>query len=1079
MSSSSRSPSLGATTREATLAPTLAPTLLALRSAGSLLRGLEPIAKLIEAAAKKGWHCVAVAEYSDLGTIVEAAAAGARAGIQIISAAEIDDGQGRSIVIVARDKTGLEQLHQLVSLRRLAQPDTVSDPAGDFDLIEHLANHHSSLSILTRTPELAQKILDRLGSDVRQRIFIEIDRLRDTNTREQRNRAAAEQLGIGLIASTRVGMLQPTTKHQLDLLEAVRCVSTIERIRRDRPHHSLSDLSPILTSIPDPGDWQELYSDLPEALQNAARIGTEAIHSRQPNPATIFPPFPIPTDQTAFGQLYQQCHRGLLKRYRSMTPAVLERLAHELHVIDTMGFVPYFLVVGDIVAEARRLGIECAGRGSGAASIVSYALGITQVDPLAHDLRFERFLYPERKKLPDIDIDLCWQGRDQVIAYVYRRYGAEKTAMICTRTSLQVRSALRETARAHGMAPLDVDKISRRLPTRSEQTISKLLGNDPALAAVGLSATSRNQLLEDAEWLRGRPHHRSIHPGGICICDRPIQRIASVERAAKGLHVTQLDMYSIEATGLIKIDLLGNRCVSEIGTVRDLVEEKTGTPLQLDSIPQQCTKTEQLLSQGQTLGCFQLESPAMRSLLRQMRARNAKDTIQAIALIRPGPASGGLKESFCRRVHGLEQPTPPHPCLTELLADQQGLLLYEENVMEVIALVTGKSLAEGDQIRRSLVRAHRSEDQLSLTKLSDDFIARAIENGFGATEARQLWQYLLNFSHYCFNKSHSASYGLLAWRSAWLKTHYPAEFFCALFRHHNGMYPFSTFVAEAQRNGISLKLPCVHRSSATFTLEKKNSIRMPLTAIRGSRQSSIESIFAGRPFSSPEDLMQRTKISRFELEEWVLAGALDGFSIPRPRLLWRVRTRHRKETSTVGTFSKSQQHLQPDLSGIVDEGPDLIEFPARKILAEEIRLLGAGISRHPMSFHRELCQQLNCVALTEIEKCQTAAIRIAGFRIASRQHSTSRGPMGFITLEDEQAICEVTCFASTWSQIRPILRDHSGPLLIEGKVEEHLGSFSIIAKRVTPLLKESPSFNNARNQNEGPETDRVPGPAPR
>ena len=1035
------------------------PTLLSLRSWGSLLRGLESVPDLIETVAKQGWQCAAVAEYADLGTIVEAANAAARTGFKIIGAAEVDDGHGRSLIAIARDNTGLEQLHQLVSVRRLAEPGgsaaTQHSAPKNFDLVETLTGEYRSLWILVRDPGFAQELLDRLGSGARRRIFIEIDRLRDSIAREHRGREAADQLGLQLVASTRVGMLQPTNERHLNLLESVRRVSTIERVARDRNDETDSEISPILTPIPSPNRWRQLYRDLPGALENAARIGRDALKIDFAASKTIFPQFPVPTDQTPFGLLYEQCHRGLLRRYGTVPRAAVERLAHELHIIDTMGFVPYFLVVGDIVSEAHRLGIECAGRGSGAASIVSYLLGITQVDPLAHRLRFERFLHPERKDLPDIDIDLCWQGRDDVIDHVYRRYGADRTAMICTRTSLQVRSAVRETARAYGLAPIDVDRISRRLPHRSEQTIPRLLEKDPALASVRLPATSRQQLLEDAEWLRGRPHHRSIHPGGICICNQPIQRIAAVERAAKGIVVTQLDMYSIEQTGLIKIDLLGNRCVSEIGTVRDLIEERTGKRPRIDAIPERCEKTAELLCRGETLGCFQLESPAMRSLLMQMQARNAQNTIQAVALIRPGPASGGLKESFCRRVRGQEPPTAPHPCLNELLIDQQGLLLYEENVMEAIALVTGKSLARADLMRRSMLKAIRSNDDEQLRRLGDEFIAEGIGNGFGATDARELWQYLQRFGRYSFNKSHSASYGLLAWRSAWLKSHHPAEFFCALFRHHAGMYPFAAFVTEARRLGVVLRLPCIHRSVSTFVLEKDGSIRMPLATIRGSRQTSIDSVFATRPFDSPEDLMRRTRISRSELEEWILAGALDIFSIPRPRLLWRIRTRHRQETAATRATGNSTRDVPPDLDGVVDEGPPLDELSPRKIIEEEIRLLGAGISGHPMSFHRDLRRRLDCLPLAEVPRHAARAVRIAGLRIASRHHPTDRGPMGFITLEDEQGTCEVTCFSNIWSRVRRLLLDHSGPLLIEGRVEDHLGSFSVIARRVTPLLEET------------------------
>jgi len=1031
------------------------PLLLSLRSWGSMLRGLEPISRLIDEAAGQGWRSIVVAEHLDLGTIVEAARAAKRSELKLLAAAEVDDRCGRSVVAIACDRAGQEELNQLVSRRCLARGDDAScgqNPSQPepFDLVEALCNGGRSLSLLVRDPMLARQLVDRLGPRSRSRILLEIDRLRDPIAREHRALDAAEQLGLAVIASSRIGMLQPVTRKRLDLLESVRCVSTVDRIARDRKNPCAGSISPILAPIPTPASWQRLYRDLPAALESAARIEREAMAVDFCSRRTIFPPFPVAAGQTPFGLLYEQCHRGLLRRYGSVSRAALERLATELHVIDTMGFVPYFLVVGDIVSEAHRLGIECAGRGSGAASIVSYALGITQVDPIAHRLRFERFLHPDRKDLPDIDIDLCWQGRDRIIDHVYRRYGEDRTAMICTRTALQIRSALREAARAHGLSPGDVDRLSRRLPHRTDGTsggdsIAELLSGDPALAAISMSPAKRRELLEDAQWLRGRPHHRSIHPGGICIADRPIDQITAVERAARGIIITQFDMYSIEETGLIKIDLLGNRCVSEIGTVRDLIEQRSGKRLDIAAIPEHCNRTARLLQRGDTLGCFQLESPAMRSLLVQMKAGNAQETIQAVALIRPGPSAGGLKDAFCRRARGLEAPDPPHPALASLLGQQRGLLLYEENLMELVALVTGASLAAGDLLRRALARAVRSDSRAELQRLEDQFIADAIGQGFGAGEARQLWQQLQHFGRYSFNKAHAASYGLLAWRSAWLKTHHPAEFLCALFRHHAGMYPFAAFVGEARRLGVPLRLPCVEHSADTFILEPDGAIRMPLAMILGSRQTSIESVFAARPFDSPEDLMRRTRIGMSELKEWILAGALDHFEIPRTRLLWRTHTRYRQMDATRG------QATTGDLAGVVDEGPPLVELSPRKLLEQEIRLLGAGISAHPMQFHRDLRQRLGCITTREVPRRAGTTIRISGLRIASRHHRIQRGAMGFITIEDEYGTCEVTCFSSIWPRVRRVLLDGSGPLLVEGKVEERLGAMSVIAHSVSML----------------------------
>ncbi|MDE0959500.1 MAG: DNA polymerase III subunit alpha [Planctomycetota bacterium] len=1039
--------------------PADSPLLLSLRSWGSLLRGMEPISTLIEETARLGWRSAVVAEQVDLGTIVEATRAARSVDLKLLAAAEVDGNCGRSVVAIARDPASRKQLHSLVSGRRLSEP-IATDPnptstSIPFDLVDEVCNA-PSLLILVRDLSLARQLVEQLGPSARHRVLLEIDRLRDPIAREHRALDAADQLGLAVIASSRIGLLQPVTQPRHDLLEAVRRVSTIERVARDRIDQRDPEISPLLAPIPTPARWQQLYRDLPAALESASRIEKEASNFDHSATPTIFPPFPIAPGQTPFGLLYEQCHRGLVSRYGSITRAALERLATELQVIDSMGFVPYFLVVGDIVSEAHRLGIECAGRGSGAASIVSYALGITQVDPLAHGLRFERFLHPDRKDLPDIDIDLCWQGRDRIIDHVYQRYGKDRTAMICTRTTLQPRSAVREAARAHGLSPADVDRISRRLPHRlggssAPDSIPQFLRNDPVVAAIGIPATARRELLEDAQWLLGRPHHRSVHPGGICIADRPIQQIASVERAARGIIITQLDMYSIEETGLIKIDLLGNRCVSEIGTVRDLIEQRSGKRLDIAAIPERCERTARLLQSGDTLGCFQLESPAMRSLLIQMKAGNAQETIQAVALIRPGPSAGGLKDAFCRRARGLEAPDPPHPALASLLGQQRGLLLYEENLMELVALVTGQSLAAGDLLRRALARAVRSDSHAEIQRLEDQFIADAIGHGFGAGEARQLWQQLQRFGSYSFNKAHAASYGLLAWRSAWLKAHHPAEFLCALFRHHAGMYPFAAFVAEARRRGVALRLPCVECSAETFTLESDGSIRMPLTMILGSRQTSIESVFASRPFDSPEDLIRRTRIGMSELEEWILVGALDHFEIPRTRLLWRMRTRYRSLGASRG------QATTGDLAGIVDEGPPLVELSPQKLLEHEIRLLGAGITAHPMQFHRDIRQRLGCISLIDVPRKAGDKVRISGIRIASRHHPSARGAMGFITLEDEHGTCEVSCFSSIWPSVRRVLLDGRGPLLVEGQVEERLGAVSVIAHRVTQLVAQQPT----------------------
>ena len=842
-------------------------------------------------------------------------------------------------------------------------------------------------------------------------------------------RDAAEALGLDLVAGAMTGWIKTPLPFRGHMLEAMRTLSTARRVA-DAPE------DPPLAALSTTAEWRDLHRDLPETI-DAASVRAEKCHYRFEPGHPIFPRFPLPPGVTAFGELYERCHQGLKRRYQNVSGAALARLSRELSVIESMGFVEYFLVVGTIVARAHELGIECAGRGSGAASIVSYALGITQVDPIRHRLTFERFLHPGRKDLPDIDIDLCWIGRDRVIEWVYERYGHDRVAMISTHSTLQPRSAFREVARTFGVPPDEIDRISRRIPHRDEASLPELLRRDAAFGGLGLAREDRERLLHEAEAIRGAPHHLSVHPGGICISDRPIDQHVSLERAAKGIVVTQLDMYSIEDTGLVKIDLLGNRCVSEIGDIRDRITVRTGVPFSVDAIPEVDEKTATLVRTGNTLGCFQLESPAMRSLLRRLDAKNATETMHAVALVRPGPSEGGMKDQFIRRARREEPVTSLHPALTTLFRDQQGMLLYEEDVIHTAAQIAGVTLAEGDLLRRAMKKVIHLGDTVGERKLEDRFIERSIENGVPAGAAREVWEHLRRFGRYSFNKAHAASYGLLAWRSAYLKAHHPREFLCALFRHHAGMYPFAAFVAEARRLCVPLLLPCVHRSQRFFELEDEG-IRISLGALKGISERTITSIHDARPFTSVEDLRRRTRTTQPELDDLALVGACDVFGRPRPELLWRLRTGKKEKKSETGELVSSD--------GIA---PDLGEIPPERKLAEELRLLGAGVSFHPMRFHDRRRRDEGCVPLAELSgRARGERVRVAGIRIASRRHRTAKGDsMGFLTLEDETGICEVVLFPGAWRRAIGALFQE-GPVEVEGVIEEQHGAVTVTGERV-------------------------------
>ncbi|TMQ55765.1 MAG: DNA polymerase III subunit alpha, partial [Candidatus Eisenbacteria bacterium] len=531
----------------------------------------------------------------------------------------------------------------------------------------------------------------------------------------------------------------------------------------------------------------------------------------------IFPRAPLPAGVSGPAHLLALCRDGLARRYGPGHRGAQRRLADELGIIERMGFTDYFLLVAEIVGFARARAIPTVGRGSGASSIVAYALGITNVDPLRHGLSFERFLHPARRDCPDLDIDLCWRRRDEVIAHVYETYGHDRVAMIATHATLGARSAFRETAKALGVSNARVNALARRIPREMDPPYRARLEALAGASDVEWSEPPLAQALALAERLSGAPRHLSVHCGGIVIADRALTDYVPLERAAKDVVVTQFEMRAIEAIGLVKMDLLGNRALSTIGECVALARAGAGHDTDVERIPEDDPATAGRVATGDTLNCFQLESPAMRHLLRMLEARTLEDTIAAVALVRPGPAESGMKEAYCRRRRGLEPPAFAHPRLRRVLGPTYGVMLYEEDVMAVAAAVAGLSLAEGDDLRRA-IGAARGEEQFRA--LEGGFVAQAARAGVEEPSARAVWRDLTRFAAYAFCKAHAAGYGTLGWHSAYLKTHFPAEWAVGILNHHAGMYATWVHVEDLRRHGVEFRAPCTQRSTWDARLER-------------------------------------------------------------------------------------------------------------------------------------------------------------------------------------------------------------------------------------------------------------------
>ncbi len=712
----------------------------------------------------------------------------------------------------------------------------------------------------------------------------------------------------------------------------------------------------------------------PETDPEAERIAEACAWEFLPAPRVF------PRGQGGMERLRALCTKGLAWRYPSNPPR--ERLERELAVIGKLGYADYFLVVRDIVRHSRERGVPVAGRGSGASSVVAYVLGITNVCPVEYNLPFERFLHEGRTDYPDLDVDFCWRIRDGVLAYVFDRF--RDAAMVSTHITFQERSAFREAARAFGYSDEQVSLMQRG---RAEP---------PDLPKIRAAARA----------ILGFPRHLSVHCGGVVL--HP-DGVAPLQRAEKGVPVTQYDKRSVEEAGLVKIDLLGNRALSAIRETVEIVERTTGIRVDPERLLAD-EATARILREGRTLGCNQLESPGMRALLRMMRPADVKGLMQALALIRPGAASLGMKERFIRRARGLE-PSPPDP----LLADTHGIMLYEDDAMLVASALAGVPLAEGDRFRRRVQRLRTDAERLSVSR---EFLGLCAENGTSLELAKDLWIQMAKFSRFSFCRAHAASYAALAWASAWLAAHHPAARWVAALNNNQGLYDARVYIEQAKREGIRVRLPCVRRSGEEFS-EEDGAIRVGLGRIFGLERREMEAILEARPFASLEDFLARVKVSWPSMRNLVLSGAFDWTGTPRPRVLMAARARGR----TV---------------------PPVPDFTEEEKFAHEFSVLGLSARRHILSYHAGP-REVDSRRLPDFVKRR---IRLVGIMATARITETLRlEPMEFLTLEDEHGLFEAVLFPAAFRRFSRLVGT-LGPYLVEGRVEDRYGALTLSADRI-------------------------------
>jgi len=867
--------------------------------------------------------------------------------------------------------------------------------------------------------------------------------------------ARTENLPLTIIHDVRY--LGPDDAEAHDVLRCIATNSQLENEDRER-------LPGDQFYLKSPEEMRELFADHPELLASTTEIAARC-KAKMSFGRLLYPAYPLEKGRDAFTLLSELCYKGLRERYPEaftgtadalkQEKKLTERLDYELSVLKKTGFVSYFLIVWDFIDYARRHGIPVGpGRGSAAGSLVAYLLCITDVDPFRFGLIFERFLNPERVSPPDIDIDFCPEGRAQVINYVRQKYGEDCVAQIITFGTLGAKAAVRDVTRVLGLPYSLGDRIAKLIPNQPIGiTLSQALKNNPELSTLKNQDPEVERIINLALKIEGLNRQSGVHAAGVIISDKPLTQHVPLTRAEDGSMICQYDMNAITDIGLLKMDFLGLKTLTVINQAETLIQANHQRTIDWRKIPDDDPATLDLLNQGKTIGVFQLESPGMRDLCRKFQLKSIDDIIALIALYRPGPMD--LIPDFVRRRHGQVQVVYEHPALEPICADTYGIMIYQEQVMQAANVLAGYTLGGSDLLRRAMGK----KDAEKMAKERSRFIEGcARHNGIPPEQAERIFNLLEKFAGYGFNKSHSAAYGVLSYRTAWLKANYTAEFMCALLTNEIGgkVEKIASFCLDAEALGIKILPPHINHSRAEFTTENGN-IRYGLAAIKNASESAMQALVEERqkngPYTSLDDLTRRNdphQLNKRSLEALNKAGALDGLGGTRlqrhndiDRALAASATTHRDTArgqvslfDDDAPFSPAQQSPKKSPPrGKTQTAP--AEWSSDELLAFEREHTGLYISGHPLDAYLPIIAKFRLTTSAELaEVPPNTAVRLAGLLKDVRKIPTRTGKILLrATLEDPTGAVDIAVPPFEVDTFAPQLREKTA-VLLAGTVED-------------------------------------------
>lgn len=980
------------------------------------------------------------------------------------------DNQIGHLVLLARDKKGYENLMTLSTKAHLE--GFYYKPRIDMELLkEHsqgliiltaCLNGILAKSLLANKDEEASAMLQRLQEMVGvENVFVEIQdhpELMEQGILNERLISLARRAKAPIVATNDCHYILPQDKEAHDILLCVQTGSTVDKEDRFKMNG--------VFAMKSPEEMERSFSYIPEAISNTLVIADQCNVELKLG-KNILPSFHTPFEKKSEDYLRELCLEGLEKRYgEHPSQEVLDRLEYELKLIHQMGFDDYFLIVHDFVSFAKNSGILVGpGRGSAAGSIIAYCLAITDIEPLKYGLLFERFLNPERVSMPDIDIDFADDRREEVLNYVVQKYGKDHVAQIITFGTMGARAAVRDVGRVLGIAYGDVDVIAKLIPARPGITLKEALAGDPELRNQCEANVHIKKLMDLAMKLEGVVRHASVHACAVVISDKPLIQYTPLQATPRGetdAIITQYEMHSIEAIGLLKMDFLGLKNLTILQYALSILQRTKNITINLDEIPLEDKETFKLMARGDTTGVFQFESAGMRRYLKELGPTRFEDLIAMNALYRPGPME--WIPSYIKGKHHEKSIHYLHPSFETILKETYGVAVYQEQILQLAQLFAGFSLGEADILRKAV---GKKQPEL-LTKQRSKFIQGAMNKGHTETFAKEVFDKVIEpFAGYGFNKAHATCYAMIAYRTAYLKSHYPAEFMAALMTSDlDDTDRIVLEINECSAMGIEVLPPSINESMANFTVVDDTHIRFGLAAIKGVGVATVRDIYDIRSksglFKSIEDFARRVPFSLLNkktLEALIYAGALDELG-ERKALLSSTEEISRFARNAQTTAAEGQTDIFSMLSGEDDLLPTfkLAEVPPAshlQCLNWEKQYLGLYVSGHPLQgLTAYLKKKVDLLSFLTTKKIGRM-IKVAGILTQIKRITTKSGsPMAYLTLEDPTGRMEVIVFSNTYLQYRSLFAEDS-VVVITGKLENRRGSLQLICQNIQTVSLEA------------------------